>query len=149
MDPRGAAHAARRVQPVEQAVELVRRPRRDGYLQLRCQVEERPGVGEGRSAPGGQRTGVSGPGSSVQTGQRGRIIGHPCVGRRLVADEVLQDQDAVGWICRQQGRHHIGAYPAGQSQGSRLPGVPVAGIGAAGNLLDDRRGAAELNQPDS
>ncbi len=66
-----------------------------------------------------------------------------------MADEVLQDQDAGGRICRQQGRHNVRSYPPGQPQRGGLPHVPVTGIGTAGDLLDDRRGAAELDQPDS
>src|SRR5258708_3879665 len=46
-------------------------------------------------------------------------------------------------------RHTIRSSPPGQPQRGGLPYVAVAGIGTAGDLLDDRGGAAELDQPDS
>ena len=103
--------------------------------------------GWARSAPDGQRTGVSGPGGSMQPGQRCCVVGHP-LGRGSLASEVLENQDAGARICCQQGRHNGRPCPPSQPQCGRLPGVPVAGIRTGGDLLDDRRGTAELDEPD-
>jgi hypothetical protein len=56
---------------------------------------------------------------------------------------------AKTWACCQQAGHDLRARLSAGPQRGFLPGVPVAGVGTAGELLDDRRGAVELDQPDA